>query len=235
MTSTPFIHIKAKGNHHAVFLILLAFALFFITLLISQYYWRSYRLTFIFIYLSILVILFTGLLKRSEPEVSIQLTPEHIQYRHRHGQWTLYWPQIQNINAINETVGLSTVALPYIGIKLKNIDILAEQISPRLANRLIHEQRPLLSFSVMQHLLSLEEIQLSFEPYTLASGHVIKGPLAAFMHHCEILHKGLGYHLFIPESSTDRDIDDFSQLLKQCQHYSAHYAHSPEKQKCEKR
>ena len=222
-TPSPFINIKAKANHHAVFLILLAVIIFSVTLILSQYYWRSHRLILIFIYLFALVILFTGLLKRSEPSVSIALTPQGIQYHHRHGNWILNWQQIQSINTIKEVVGLTSVTLPYVGIRLKSVDSLAEHISPRLANRLIHEQRPLLSFSVMQQLLTLEEIQLNFTPFSLESGKIIKGPLAAFLHHCQILQKGLGYHLYIPESSTDREIDDFSQLLKQCQRYSTNY------------
>jgi hypothetical protein len=226
MTTTlpPSIDIKAKANQHAFFLILLAATIFIITLIASQHYWRSHRFILIFIYLLALVIMFTGLLKRSEPKNSFQITPQHIQYHHRQGKWMLNWRQIQSINTINEVVGLSTVTLPYIGIRLQNLDTLAEQISPRLANRLIHEQRPLLSFSVMQRLLSLEETQINFNPFVLKSGKAIKGPLAAFLHHCLILHKGLGYHLYIPESSTDRDIDDFCQLLKQCQYYSANYS-----------
>lgn len=219
----PFVNIKAKANQHAIFLILLAVVIFLLTLTASQYYWRSYRLILVFIYLLALVIMFTGLLKRSEPRVSFQLTPQGIHYHHRQGKWMLNWKQIQNINTINEVVGLSTIALPYIGIRLKNVDALVEQISPRLANRLIHEQRPLLSFSVMQNLLSLEETQLNFNPFILESGKKIKGPLAGFLHHCQIMQKGLGYHLYIPESSTDREIEAFCQLLKQCQHYSVNY------------
>lgn len=223
MTPLPFINIKAKANHHAIVLILLSVVICTIALIVSQYYWRSHRLILIFIYLLALVIMLTGLLKRTEPRVSFQLTPQRMQYNHRHGKWTLSWQQIQNINTIKEVVGLTTITLPYIGIRLKNIDVLAEQISPRLANRLIHEQRPLLSFSLVNHLLSLEETQLNFTPFILESGKVIKGPLAAFLHHCIILQKGVGYHLYIPESSTDREIDDFCQLLKKCQHYCANY------------
>lgn len=222
-TPEPFINIKAKANLHALFLIVLAIVIFTLTCIVSQYYWRSHRLILIFFYLLSLVIFFTGLLKRSEPKISLLLSPQRIQFYHRYGNWTLNWQQIQTINTINEVVGFSTITLPYIGIRLKNIDALAEQISPRLANRLLHEQRPLLSFSLMQQLLSSEEAELNFTPFTLQSGKIIKGPIAAFLHHCQSLHKGLGYHLYIHESSTDREIDDFCQLLKQCQHYSANY------------
>lgn len=223
-TQAPLINIKAKANQHSLFLMFLAVVVFIITLIVSQYYWRSNRLVFIFIYLLTLVIMFIGLLKRFEPRVSFKLTPQHIQYNHRHGKWTINWQQIQKINTVKEVVGLTTVDLPYVGIQLKSIDALAEQISPRLANRLIHEQRPLLGFSIKQNLLSLEETQLNFNPFTLKSGKIIKGPLAAFLHHCQILHKGLGYHLYIEESSTDRDLDEFCQLLKQCQRYCDNYS-----------
>lgn len=223
MNSLPFINIKAKANHHGAFLMLLAVIIFITALIASQYYWRSDRLILIFIYLLALIIMFTGLLKRTEPKVSFQLTPQHIQYNHRHGKWTLNWQQIHSINTIKEVVGFTAIELPYIGIRLKNIDILAEQISPRLANRLIHEQRPLISFSVMSNLLSLEETQLNFNPFILESGKIIKGPLAAFLHHSQTLQKAVGYHLYIPESSSDREIGDFCQLLKQCKHHQVNY------------
>ena len=222
-TPEPAINIRAKANQHSLFLILLAVIVFFTALIVSQYYWHSYRLPLIFVYLLSLVILFIGLLKRSEPKVSFQLTPQNLQYHHRYGMLTLQWQDIQNINTIKEVIGLTTVELPYIGIKLKNIDALAEHISPRLANRLIHEQRPLLSFAVKLQSLTLEETQLNFNPFILASGHIIKGPIAAFLHHCQVLQKGLGYHLYIHESSTDRELEAFCQLLKKCQRHSTDY------------
>ena len=222
-TSLPFISIKAKARHHSLFLILLALALFVFTFIISQFYWRSHRLHLIFIYLITIVILFTGLLKRSEPSNSFQITPKGIWHYHRHGSWRLTWQQIQTINSIREVIGITTIALPYIGIKLKNIEVLADQISPRLANRLIHEQRPIVAFAIKQQLLSFEEAQLNFTPFVLTSGGVIKGPLAAFLHHSKMLHNAMGYHLYIDEPSTDRELDDFCLLLKQCQRYCNNY------------
>lgn len=224
MTSLPIINIKAKANHHGLFLILLAVAIFFSALVVSQYYWRSHHLILVFVYLLGLVVLFTGILKRSEPDVSFEISPQYLQYNHRQGKWRLTWQQIHNINTIREVVGLATIDLTYIGIRLKNIEDLAAQISPRLANRLIHEQRPLMSFALVNQLLTLEDTQLNFDPYVLSSGNIVKGPIAAFLHHCQILQKSIGYHLYIPESSTDRELGDFCQLLKQCKRYSENYS-----------
>lgn len=223
MTAIPVINIKAKANQHGVFLMLLAVVIFFCTLVVSEYYWRSHHLIMVFFYLLAIVIFFTGVLKRSEPEISFEISPQYLQYNHRQGKWTLTWQQIHNINTIREVVGLATIELTYIGIKLKNIEDVAAQISPRLANRLIHEQRPLLSFALVNQLLTLEDTQLNFEPYVLSSGDLVKGPIAAFLHHCQTLHKSIGYHLYIPESSTDRELGDFCQLLKQCKRYSENY------------
>jgi len=101
---------------------------------------------------------------------------------------------------------------------------LAKQISPRLANRLIHEQKPLLAFAVKQQRLTLEQCQLSFEPFELPSGELLKGPLAAFFHHCTVLKTAFGYHLFLPETAIDRELIDFHQLLIQCMSSAKRYS-----------
>ena len=122
----------------------------------------------------------TGLLKRFEPPYSLLLNPQGMNYCHRYGYWHLDWQQIQNINQMKETSGLICLELPYIGIRLHDLDSFVNQISPRLANRLIHEQRPLIAFAIMHRLLSLVQGQLNFTPYQLLSGKVVKGQLAAF-------------------------------------------------------
>jgi hypothetical protein len=65
----------------------------------------------------------------------------------------------------------------------------------------------------------MEQGVLNFEPYRLTTGEVIKGPLAGFLHHCEILHQALGAHLFISASSLNSSIDDFVVLSN---HYLQH-------------
>jgi energy-coupling factor transporter transmembrane protein EcfT len=221
--SLPIINIKAQANHHGMFLLLVGWVLLLLTLLVSQFYWQSLRLVLMFISLVALVVIITGLAKLLQPRFSYHITPKILKYQHIYGDWQLAWQQIQAIKPIRETYGLSTLDLPYIGIRLTNIEDLAQQISPRLANRLMHEQQPLLKFAVTQQLLSLEQIQINFTPFPLQSGAQISGPIAAFLHHCESLQSALGYHLYLPETSMDRELNDFHQLLRQCQHTSQHY------------
>jgi hypothetical protein len=124
---------------------------------------------------------------------------------------------------MNETLGVNQLQLPFIGIRLSAIATLVNSISPRLANRLIHEQRPLLAIAIRLKLITLDQSQLNFSPFILANGQIIKGPLAAFMHHSSVLHEALGYHLFIPESALDRDLNAFCVLLNQCKQSTHNY------------
>jgi hypothetical protein len=202
---------------------LTALLLAFITLTLSQGYWHKYRLVFTFIYLSELVIFVTGLAKYLQPKFSLYLSPIGIKYHHRYGHWRIKWQQIQRIALIHETLGFEQIQLPYIGIRLIELPALATQISPRLANRLIHEQKPLLALAIKQKRLTLEECQLSFEPFKLPSGELLKGPLAAFFHHCAVLHHAFGCHLFIPETAVDRELTSFHSLLLQCMNCANQY------------
>jgi hypothetical protein len=222
-TPLPIINIKAQASHHAIFLLLIGFVLLLLTLLVSQYYWQAFRLVLMFIFLVALVVMITGLAKYLQPQFSYHITPEKLKYQHIYGNWQLTWQQIQAIKPIREVCGLTAIDLPYIGIRLVNLETLAKQISPRLANRLIHEQQPLLKFALVQQLLSLEQIQINFMPFTLQSGEQLSGPIAAFLHHCQSLKSALGYHLYLPETSMDRELNDFHQLLKQCKHASQSY------------
>jgi hypothetical protein len=226
-TLLPSIHIKAQASHNAWFLMLLGSLLLLLSIIASNYFWQTFRLAVIFSILVSIVIIFTALLKHFEPEVSVNLTPESITYHHRHGRWQLSWLQIKAINTISEAQGLERIQLPYIAIRLENLALLAQQISPRLANRLIHEQRPLITFAVMNQLLTLEQVQLNFEPYVLASGEHdehIKGPIAAFLHHTQALETAYGYHLYIPDTAIDRELTEFKQLLQQCKSASTNYS-----------
>jgi energy-coupling factor transporter transmembrane protein EcfT len=222
-TPVPIINIKAQANHHARFLILTGWVLLLITLLVSQYYWQTFKLVLMFITLVSLVIIITGLTKYLQPQFSYHITPQKLEYQHIYGKWHLGWQQIQAIKPIREVHGLSTIDLPYIGIRLVNLDILAQQISPRLANRLIHEQKPLLMFAFVQQSLSLEQVQINFTPYLLQSGLQVSGPIGVFLHHCRNLQSALGYHLYLPETSMDRELDDFYQLLSRCKYASQNY------------
>jgi len=221
--SLPCITIKAKAKNHGLFLLCLGCALLLIALLFSVFFWQQTKLTLIFINLVALVTCLTGLVKLMEPKFSFLITPAALCYQHRHGKWHLLWQDILRIHPVSETCGIEVQALPYLGIRLKNIECLVGNISPRMANRLIHEQRPLTLYCLLNNLMTLEQGTMNFMPYKLADGTTIKGPLACFFHHSCALQKALGYHLFIPDTAIDRDLADFSRLLGQCKNATGRY------------
>lgn len=224
MTSQlPCITIKPNAKRHGLFITLLGLLLILFFTLLSQFFWHDARFVLMFCILASIVTLAIGLFKVFEPKVSFKLTPEAINFRHRYGKWRLAWSSVRLIRQVRETSAFSTEALPYIGIKLNALVPNELSISPRLANRLIHEQKGLLIFCINNQLLTTEQSVINFSPYKTSTGEVIKGPLAAFFHQCEVLHKALGYHLYINISSMDRNPEEFANLLNQCKLNAANH------------
>ena len=212
--SNTTIKIKAIARHHGLFITLSGVVALIILVGFGHYYWHQARFVLMFMVLTCLVTIFIGLLKQAEPNHSLILAPETLTFHHRHGLWQLCWQQIRSIHSVTNTVGIERQELNYVGIKLMSLDVIASSISLRLANRMIHEQKPLIQYCIHQQLITIEQGVLNFEPYILTSGEVIKGPLAGFLHHCDILHQALGAHLFISASNLNGSIDDFVFLAR---------------------
>jgi len=206
------IKIKAIARHHGLFITLTGVIALIIVAWLCSLYWQQARFPLLFSVLACLVTIFIGLLKLAEPAYSLILSPETLTFHHRHGRWQFSWQQIRNIHAVTNTVGITRQELNYVGIKLSSIDTIATNISLRLANRMIHEQKPLLHYCIKQKLLSFEQGILNFLPYVLSDGKVVKGPMAAFLHHSEALHQALGAHLFISANNLNGSIEDFVGL-----------------------
>jgi len=219
-SSQESIHIKAQSNKHGLFLIAIGLSLLVFILILAQWFWDSWRIVLIFAILTSLIIAVTGVLKKCQPAFSLTLTRKQLIYHHSHGIYQIKWQNIANISSVTESVYLDQITLPYIGIKLDNIDDFIPDVEQRLANKLIHEQKPLIIFALTHKLLTLEQSLINFDPYKLQHGKSISGPKAAFMHQVKQLHKAFGYHLFIPLSALDRDIPQSIALLNQCKQFS---------------
>ncbi|MGB2742654.1 MAG: DUF2982 domain-containing protein [Cognaticolwellia sp.] len=203
------IKIKAISRHHGLFITLSGFIALVIIAWLCSYYWQQARFPLLFMVLACIVTIFIGLLKLAEPAYSLIVAPKTLTFYHRHGHWQFNWQQIRNIHSVTNTVGITREELNYVGIKLNSIEAIANNISLRLANRMIHEQKPLIHYCIKQQLITFEQGVLNFEPYVLKDGKIIKGPLAAFLHHSEVLHNALGAHLFISANNLNASINDF--------------------------
>jgi len=160
-----------------------------------------------------------GCMKLSEPSISYQLTRNNMSHFHRYGNWKIAWAEVIRVGEVNTRINGQYTQLPYLGIKLKTLDNIAANISPRLASKLLHEQQELLILAVKNREISLDNGLINFEPFQL-NNRIFKGPIAAWLHRAEQLSIIYGYHLFLSENSFDRELMSFLSLLKNCKTYA---------------
>lgn len=94
--------------------------------------------------------LILGLAKVYEPETTLALDDKGLTYFHRRGKVSIDWNNIQRVDIPRVTNGLDTIELSYLGIKLKHLNPILDNISLRLATGLLTEQRPLLVTAASQ-------------------------------------------------------------------------------------
>ncbi|MGJ8692436.1 MAG: DUF2982 domain-containing protein [Thalassotalea sp.] len=211
------IKIKAQTKRNAYSILLIGIISLFISLIIAEHFWLQAKLVLMFLITVNLITCFIGIIKILEPDVSFYISKKTLKYQHKYGAWQIPWSDIAAITQVSETVGIDKQILPYIGIRLSNLNNLIDNISPRLASRLIHEHRPLIHFAVQHQLLEIEDVAINFSSYKHQQRE-ITGPTAAFLHQVCLLKKAFGYHLYLPESALDRSCDEFSILLNNCKH-----------------
>ncbi|MFM4743072.1 DUF2982 domain-containing protein [Aeromonas dhakensis] len=177
-----------------------------------------------------LMMIFIGSLKLVEPHFSLSLCHDCLQYHHKYGGWILKWRNIQRIDQPRIHLGWDLVPLPYIGLKIKDYDDFLTLITPRLAVRLLTEQRGVL----LQALRSEQpecigggcgdpfqgEDLLEESHFRSPSGQRYEGVIAMLANRMTRLRDLLGYDLLVPDNSLDRDPAEFVRLLHQYQRES---------------
>ncbi|WP_286234116.1 DUF2982 domain-containing protein [Thalassotalea sediminis] len=219
----PIILIKPKIKCHGLFITLISLLALLIITLFSQFYWQDAKFVLMFLILASIAGVTLGVVKLLEPKVSFYITPKYLKFKHRKGQWQLSWQHIMSIRPLTNAKGIVLDELNYIGLTLDNIESIKDKISVRLANHLIHEQQPLVTYCVANKLIKPEQAVINFEPYRCENGDKIKGPIAGFLHQCQTLKAALGSHLFITDGNVDRSLTEFSALLRHCKTASIHY------------
>jgi hypothetical protein len=168
-----------------------------------------------FIFGIILTVL--GIAKLIQPEISVELRAQGLVYHHHRGSIYLEWDNIQRVDMPRSIQDLHGDELPYIGVRLKRLAPLIDDIPPRLATGLLTEQRPLLmsSLTLDGELADLERyLNSEFSPLTL-EGKAYQGVQAMFSRRCEQLNTQLGYHVYIPVDCLDRTPRAFLVLIRQ--------------------
>lgn len=222
---SPNITIKAIARQNALTLTVSGCVGLLLCLLAANFFWAEFKLNIIFVFLLSLITLLVGLFKHFEPQNSFSLTPDGITYFHRRGHWQVQWHNVMIIDQPSVTKGLESQPLAYIGIKLRDAEVLAKEVSRRMANQLLQEQRDLYFLGCQLKGISLLERQINDAPFKTTNGEKIIGPVGAWLHRTQMLRETFGYDLFIPLNACDREPQAFVDLLKQCKAAADNYRH----------
>jgi len=98
-----------------------------------------------------LVAVFIGFLKTQEPFYSLIITEQLLTYHHKYGSWSLNRENLHHSGIPKAEHGLEYLELNAVGIKLRDTDDFLMDISPRLAGKLLIEQRRLFMQVVQKH------------------------------------------------------------------------------------
>jgi len=187
----------------------------FCGVLVAQLAVPQFKSQLMLLALVAVVLMVAGVATRLEPKISLSLSSNKLRYFHRYGQWSLPWESVVRVFQPSFSYALERRDIHYIGIKLSDVEVISERISPRLASRLIHEQRDILVLACQQGEITQQQLQLNFSSYKMPSGFEVTGPIAAWLHQVEVLHQAYGAHLFVPTSCFSQSADELIKLLNE--------------------
>lgn len=151
------------------------------------------------------------------PSVSFTLSFMHCQYHSRYGGWTTTWHNITDIgHATLGTQGWYT-PLPWIGIRLTDYDDFIGSICPRVASRILLEQRILLVMALKSQPDSpylLEDMLFDDSPFITTNGEQFRGLQAMLANRMRYNRVFFGFDFFIADDVIDRPVADFIGLLR---------------------
>jgi hypothetical protein len=219
-TNSESIFIKAASSHNGMTSILIGTGLLLFGAFVCIVLPKIFFLPGIFIISGGIVGLIIGWFKLREPQYSFELTREHLIYNHRRGKWRIAWANIQRVDVPKVTKGLEQVDLEMIGFRLRDTDVLLDEISPRLITYLLMEQRPLTVQNQDPNCATGQcygSDMIDDEKFLRSNGQSIRGISALFGNRMKKLRAQLGYDIFVSTNEIDRDAMKFIALIKECQ------------------
>jgi len=208
--------VRAQASRHGIeFLLVGGIGLVFI-MLFNLLRPGEISIVEIFLVSSCLAAIFVGFLKTQEPYYSFTYTNQLLIYHHKVGHWHLKRENFHHSGVPKVEQGLEYLELNAVGIKLNNIDEFLTQIHPRIAGRLLIEQRHIFMQVVQKHCKNgncPSEWLVEETDYTAPSGQLYKGLIAMFANRTQHLRQLTGYDLLLPANALDTDIWQFSADL----------------------
>ena len=167
--------------------------------------------------LTSVTMLLIAIKRARQPELSFTLTFMHIQFHSPSGGWLARWKNIAEIGPATLAYQGWHHPMPWVGIRLKDYDEFLESICPRIASKILLEQRGLLILAYKRaenppH--EIEDMLFDDTPYVTKSGRPLKGLLAMLANRMGYNREFLGFDFFISEDLLDRPADEFIGLVR---------------------
>ncbi|WP_234998897.1 DUF2982 domain-containing protein [Photobacterium andalusiense] len=153
----------------------------------------------------------------NRPSISFTLTFMHCQYHSRYGGWTTTWHNIADIGHVALSTQGWYTSLPWVGIRLTNYDDFISTICPRVASRILLEQRVLLVMALKSQPDSpylLEDMLFDDSPFITTNGEQFRGLQAMLANRMRYNRIFFGFDFFIADDVIDRPVADFIGLLR---------------------
>ncbi|MFC3033567.1 DUF2982 domain-containing protein [Pseudoalteromonas fenneropenaei] len=172
-----------------------------------------------------LVAIWLGFLKSQEPYFSMSLDTHCLTYQHKFGAWQLPRTNLHSAGVPKVTFDYTELELNAVGIKINNIDEFLIALSPRLAAKLLIEQRHILLQAVKMYCKNgncPEDWLIEDSEFKSPSGKQYHGLIAMFGNRMAHLRLATEFDLMLPANVLDRDIWQFANLLN-------HWKRDPER------
>ncbi|MBB1385113.1 DUF2982 domain-containing protein [Pseudoalteromonas sp. SG45-5] len=173
-----------------------------------------------------LVAIFVGFLKTQEPFYSLVLDEATLVYNHKYGSWRLPHANFHHSGIPKVKDSFEYIELNAVGVKVNDIDEFLADIAPRIAGKLLIEQRYLFMQAVQKHCKNgncPSEWLIEDTQYKSQKGICYNGLIAMFANRAKFLQLLTGYDLLLPASVLDRDVWDFSANLNKWKHQPSQF------------
>ena len=211
-------YIRSITKSHSYSLAVYSLIAFCICLFLYSEFAEYAQLPLIFLMSASIVGFVVAVCKLQEPDFSFMLNQQGLLYHHKKGFLLIEWSNIQRFGVPTINRGFQPEELAFIGIKLKDPEMILPAISLRLISHLLIEQRA--TFHQYLRLYSPDlnqsasELSLNTEPYKDKNGYVYRGLRGMFAHRMNYFRQYSGYDILIPETALDRPAGEFIKLLR---------------------
>ncbi|WP_105213350.1 DUF2982 domain-containing protein [Pseudoalteromonas sp. T1lg22] len=213
--------IRAQGARYGAQTLLISAGVLLVLVAVIKFRPGEVLLAEIFILSASLVGVLVGFLKLREPFYSIYLDKDKLSYNHKYGCWQLAVSNLARVGVVQVHRQGEVLDLNVIGICLRDEDKFLQRLSPRLAGRLLVEQRHFLMQAIKAYCQDGKECPphwlVEDTDYVSEAGCKYTGLLAMFANRMNNLKLLTGYHLLLPAAALDRDIWTFSYMLHRWQ------------------